>query len=103
MTISPNPPSNHEPDPAPRYTPPRRTEPEPERAAPASGGVKIAILFGVLMAFIAANIYLFYQLNQTKSELKQENENLAAQLEKRQDASNMSAQAIRQRLQPHQD
>jgi len=103
MSISPNPLSNHESDPPPRYASQRRAEPEPEHTAPASGGIKIAILFGIVIALVAANVYLFYQLNQTKSELKKENEKLSAQLDKLQDASNISAQTSRQRVQALQD
>src|SRR5258708_4238459 len=104
MSIFPTPsPSNQESDPAPRYAPSRKTEPEPASGASAGRGVKIAILFGVVLALIGANVYLFYQLNQTKSELKKENEKLAAQLDKIQDASNITARTSRQRVQELQD
>ena len=71
---------------------------------PAKGpGLKIAILFGAVVALIGANIYLFYQLNQTRNDLKKENERLSAQLDKLQDSSNISAQTSRARIQGLQD
>jgi hypothetical protein len=103
MSISPGPmPSNPGSGTSPYAPAPKN---EPAAAPPASGGsgVKMAILFGAVIALIGANVYLFYSLNQTKNDLKKENEKLAAQLEKLQDTSNISAQASRQRVQGLQD
>jgi hypothetical protein len=105
MSISPGPtPPNPGSGTSP-YASAAKKEPAPAAAAPASGGsgVKMAILFGAVIALIGANIYLFYELNQTKNDLKKENQQLAAQLEKLQDTSNISAQASRQRVQGLQD
>jgi hypothetical protein len=102
MSISPGPmPSNPGSGTSP-YAPAPKKEPA---AAPASGGsgVKMAILFGAVIALIGANIYLFYLLNQTKKDNDQKTDRLAAQLEKLQDSSNISAQASRQRVQGLQD
>ena len=39
------------------------------QAPPPSGGPKIPILFGAVLALIASNVYLFLQIDKTKDEI----------------------------------
>jgi len=80
----------------------RITRAEPP-AASGGSGLKMAILYGFVIALVGANIYLFYQLNKTKTDLTKENQSLSDRLDKIQDANNISASTSRQRIQSLQD
>ncbi len=77
--------------PPPGYAPP----PPPPAPAPASGGAKIPILFGAVIALVAANVYLFIQLNSVKTDLTKTQDVLNTELAKVREASNISAQTSR--------
>jgi hypothetical protein len=105
MSISPAP-----PNPGSGYTSPYATAPpRAERsvaydAPPSKGpGLKIAILFGCVIALIGANVFLFYQLNKARNDWKTSKENLEAALTKLQMESNTSTQTSRVRIQGLQD
>jgi chromosome segregation ATPase len=104
MSISPAPPNPGSGSPSP-YAP----APKAERSVvydarePKGPGLKIAILFGCVIALIGANVFLFYQLNKARNDWKTSKENLEAELSKLQDASNISAQTSRARIQGLQD
>jgi chromosome segregation ATPase len=81
MSISPG------ANPAPSYNPP---------PAPASGGgAKIWILFGLVAALIAGNVYSVWQLNSVKTDLTKTKDALAAQIAKVEEESNVSAMSHR--------
>ena len=94
MSISPSAAPNYGPAPTPQ--PPTPQAPAFAPAAPSGGtGIKIPVLFGFVIALVAANIYLFYQLNQVKSDFTKKNDALAADLDKVKEASSISAQSSR--------
>ena len=55
-------------------------------------GVKIPILFGAVLALVAACGYLFYELSQVRNELAQTRESLSAEIEKIHETSSVSTQ-----------
>src|ERR1700730_17980110 len=59
---------------------------------PSGGGVKIAILFGAVVALLGASVYLFYQMNQLKSEIADTRDSLLAELTKQQESSTVTVQ-----------
>ena len=72
--------------------------------APApSGGKAVPILIGVVIALAVATGYLFYQVNQVKSDFVKRNEALAAEVEKLQETSSISAQSQRRKEQELKD
>jgi len=100
MSISPGP-LAPEPTPTPQPTPFSTPAHAPAPAPAPSGGTgkKIPVLFGFVIALIAANGYLFYQLNQVKSDLTKKNDALAAELDKMKEASSITAQSSRRTVQ----
>src|ERR1700738_3630195 len=77
------------PNPSPMYVPP---------PAPSTGGVKIAILFGVVIALVAANVYLFIQINSMQADMKKTNEAMLAEISKVRDASALTSQSHRRNV-----
>jgi hypothetical protein len=55
-----------------------------------SSGLKTALVAGALIALVAANIYLYVQIDQLRSELADTNKTLSAGLSKIKDASSVS-------------
>ena len=49
----------------------------PQESGP---GLKIPILFGIVIALLAANIYLFLQLDQVKTEVTKTRESLLTEI-----------------------
>ncbi len=98
MSISPN---AYAPQPQPQAPAPY----VPAAPAPAggTGGVKIAVLFGCVIALIAANIYLFYQLNQVKTDLTKKNDALAAEVDRVKESGAITAQSSRRTVQALRD
>jgi hypothetical protein len=64
--------------------------------APAEGGIKIPILIGAVIALLGASIYLFYQVNQLRSDLHQEvatmRDGIMDEIAKEKETSNVSLQ-----------
>jgi chromosome segregation ATPase len=58
-------------------------------------GVKIAILFGAVLALVGASVYLFYQLSQVRDELNQTRDSLSAEILKLNEASSVSTATSR--------
>ena len=79
--------------------PPRQAPQQPQNvyAAPSGGGggVKIAILFGAVIALVGASVYLFYQLNQVRAELADTRDSLSSEIAKMNEASNVTVQTNR--------
>jgi hypothetical protein len=84
MSISPNlpPPSSYNPPPPP---------------APSSGGngLKFGILFGLVAALVAGNVYSVLQLNEVKADLTKTKDALASEIARVQDASSVTTQTHR--------
>jgi hypothetical protein len=59
---------------------------------PPSGGVKIPILFGAVLALVGASVYLFYEVKQVREELANTREALLAEIDKVHETSNVSTQ-----------
>ena len=68
---------------------------EPTTGGSGSGGVKIAILFGAVIALIGASVYLFYQLNQIRDDLNQTRDSLLAEISRIHETSTVSTQTSR--------
>jgi chromosome segregation ATPase len=72
-----------------------------ETIQPASsrrGGVAIPILFGLVIALVAANVFLFSQISGLKTELSGTRDAILAELAKVKEASNVTTTASRQRM-----
>lgn len=95
MSISPGPFAPETP------TPQSRTYANPE--PPAGTGRKIPVLFGFVIALVAANVYLFYELNQVKTDLTKKNDVLAAELDKVKESNSITAQSSRRTVQALHD
>jgi hypothetical protein len=70
-------------------------------AAPPSnsgGGIKIAILFGAVLALLAATLYLYFQVNTLQTELAQTRENLLSEVAKVRETSSVTAQTHAKRV-----
>jgi len=61
-------------------------------AQPSSGGVKIPILFGAVLALVGASVYLFYQLSQLRTELDNTRDALQAKISEIHETSTVSTQ-----------
>ena len=103
------------PDPSPRQPPPPPAAPPPQQAAPppfsqppyyappppppsSGSGVKTGILFGAVIALIAACIYLYMQLDKAKKDQAKTNETLQAQLDKLEATSSMTSRTNAKRV-----
>lgn len=78
-----------QPNPQPTYTIP---------SGDGGSGVKMAILFGAVLALIAANVYLFLQIDGLKQQLAQNQQVLVDELGKVRETNTVSAAASRQKL-----
>ncbi|MCS7025737.1 MAG: hypothetical protein NZV14_13130 [Bryobacteraceae bacterium] len=77
---------------------------QPHQPAPSSGAnVKIAILFGAVLALLAANVYLFLQLDQTRQDLTKTRESLQTEIANLREASSVSAQTSKRTLETLRD
>lgn len=88
------------------YSPAPSPQPQVPMApgAPApSGGKKVPILIGVVIALVVANGYLFYQFNQMKTDFTKRNDALAASIDKLQEANSISLQSSRRTVQELKD
>jgi chromosome segregation ATPase len=63
--------------------------------ASSGSGVKIAILFGAMLALVGATGYLYYQLGQLRTELSETREALGAKIAEIHETSNVSTQTSR--------
>lgn len=70
--------------------------PSPEGGSGA--GVKMAILFGAVVALIAANVYLFLQIDALKAELAKNRETLLAEVGRVKETSTVSSEAAQRNL-----
>lgn len=75
------------PNPNPMYMPP----PPP----PSSGGMKIPILFGAVIALLGANVYLFLQLDKTKTDIAGLKEAMTREISTVKETSNVTTATSR--------
>ena len=61
-------------------------------------GAKIPILFGIVIALLAANVYLFLQINNTKDEIASMRESLLTEITKVRETSSLTTQASRRHV-----
>ena len=66
--------------------------------SPGGPGLKIPILFGVAIALIAANVYLFLQLDQTRTEMASLRETLLEEVSSVRETSTVTNQTQQRRL-----
>jgi hypothetical protein len=60
-----------------------------------SGGAKIAILFGIVIALVAANVYLFVQMNSLQTSLNKTRDALIDQMQKMQETASLNTESHR--------
>src|SRR4029077_7120399 len=102
----PTPPRSRPHAPPPPPVPPPPAAPPPQFAAPpfsqppyyapppppsSGAGIKIPILFGAIIALLAACVYLYMQLDKVKKEQAKSNETIQAQLDKLELASSLTS------------
>jgi hypothetical protein len=84
----------YQPSQPPPQQPPTYTIP----ASDGGSGVKMAILFGAVLALIAANVYLFLQIDGLKQQMAQGQQVLVDELGKVRETNTVSAAAARQKV-----
>ncbi|MGI8742468.1 MAG: hypothetical protein ACR2NN_07830 [Bryobacteraceae bacterium] len=68
----------------------------PAYRPPSTGsGMKIPLLFGAVLALLAANVYLFFQVSNLRSELGKTHDSMLAEIDKVREASAVSSQSHR--------
>lgn len=86
----------------PQYMPPQGgQQPNYVLPSPSSGGgsgVKMAILFGAVVALIAANVYLFLQIDSLKAELAKDRETLLAEVGRVKETSTVTTAAAQRNI-----
>ena len=72
---------------------------------PQSGGsnIKIAILFGAVLALLAANVYLFLQLDRVRTDMAKDREALQSEIANLREASSVTAQTNRRTVENLRD
>jgi hypothetical protein len=90
------------------YAPPYQQAPQyPPQSQPiyvqapnpgGGGGAKIPILFGAVLALVGACVYLFYQLNEVKSDLASTRESLSSEISKMYETSTVTTQTSRRSI-----
>jgi hypothetical protein len=115
MSIFPNPsPAAGDPQPpAPSAPPPAAPAPPPSYAAvpysppvqPATSGTgkKIPILFGAVIALLAANVYLYVQLDKVKKDLTSVNASMQAQVDKLVEVSSLTTRTNSRKVEELKD
>ena len=70
-----------------------------EYPPPSSGsGIKIPILFGAVIALLAANVYLFLQIDRLRTEMSKMRESLLTEVSNLRESSSVTTQAARRHL-----
>jgi hypothetical protein len=87
------------------YAPPPQYYPPPPPPPPASSGLgwKLGILFALVIAVIAANIYLYMQLDKTKKELSAANDTAQSRLDKLEEAASVNTRSNRRTVEELRD
>jgi uncharacterized phage infection (PIP) family protein YhgE len=105
MSIFPNPSPTDPPTPPaapppPPATPPPLAQPPYYQAPPpppekSGSGAKTAILFGAIVALLAACVYLFFQLDRVKKDMVKSSDALAARIDKMEETSSVTTRSHR--------
>ena len=74
-----------------------------ESSSGGTGGVKIALLFGLVLALGASVAYLYTQLNDTKAELAKTRDALLGEIEKVREAGSLTSQSHRRTVETIKD
>jgi hypothetical protein len=89
------PPSGYAPQPQPQPAPVSYLQPP----APSGGvGLPVMILMGAVLALVGASAYLYYQVNEVKSQVAETKESLLAEIEKIHETSSVSVQTSRRNV-----
>ncbi len=101
----PAPPSAPPPGAPAYYAPPPQYYPPPPPPAPVSEGLgwKFGVLFGVVVALIAANVYLYMQLDKVKKDLTASNDTAQSRIDKLEEAASVSTQSNRRTVEQLRD
>jgi hypothetical protein len=72
---------------------------------PASGGIgwKLGVLAGVVIALIAANVYLYMQLDKVKKDLSTDNDTAQSRIDKLEEAASVNTQSNRRTVEQLRD
>lgn len=70
---------------------------------PSRSGLKIAILFGAVIALVAANVYLFLQLDQTRTDMTKLKESLSTEIAGLRETASVTTQTNRRTLESLRD
>ena len=81
------------------------SDPTPAYVPPSSGGsgIKIPILFGAVIALVAANVYLFLQLDNVRTEISKTREALLTEISNLRETSTVTTQTSRRHLETLRD
>jgi len=82
------------------------SSPDPNHYPPApsgGSGLKIPILFGAVIALIAANIYLFVQLDHARTDMSKMRDSLLSEIAGMKETSHVSSQTARRNLESLQE
>jgi F0F1-type ATP synthase membrane subunit b/b' len=104
---SPPPPPSGPPPGAPAYyaPPPQYYAPPPPPLAPASSGVgwKLGVLSALVVALIAANVYLYMQLDKVKKDLSATNDTAQSRLDKLEESASVNTRSNRRTVEELRD
>ncbi|MCW5976770.1 MAG: hypothetical protein KIT09_01770 [Bryobacteraceae bacterium] len=70
---------------------------------PSGPGLKIPILFGIVIALVAANVYLFLQLDQVRTELASMRESILGEVSNLRESSTVTSQTHQRRMETMRD
>src|SRR5579884_4321221 len=76
----------------------------PQPAEPSSGaGLKIPILFGLIIALIAANVYLYVQLNSVRTDMARTRDSVLDEVARLRETANLSSATSRRNIEALKD
>ncbi|MGH9664036.1 MAG: hypothetical protein ACRD9L_06410 [Bryobacteraceae bacterium] len=91
--------SSINPSPYPSSTPP----PPVYTAPPGGGGLKIPILFGLVIALLGANVYLYLQVDHLRADMDKTRDSLADEIGKLRESSTVTTQSNRRTIEGLKD
>ena len=87
----------------PNYPAPPQYAPPPPPPHQGHSGVLVPVLIGAVLALIAANIYLFLQIDGLKTDLAKTKDSIAAEISQVREVSNVSTQTAKRNLESLKD
>ena len=82
---------------------PNAIYPQQHPHQPEGSGIKFPILFGAIIALVGANIYLFLQLDKTRTEISKMQDAMAEQITSVRETSSVSTQTAKKNIENLQD